>query len=114
MEREKEIEQKLRAEIEKLGGVFWKFTSPGNDGVPDRIAIFPDCRLVFVELKKSTGKLSAVQRYQINRLVNLKQQVCVVRGESGAQSFLYDMKDHSMKSMDYRADGDVIPLEADK
>lgn len=114
MEREKEVELKLRTEVEKLGGVFWKFTSPGNTGVPDRIAIFPDCRLVFVELKTAVGRLSPLQKYQIRRLIELRQQVCIVRGEKGAQSFLYDMKAHSLKSIDYRSDGDIVPLEEAK
>lgn len=31
--REKEIEKYLREEIKKLGGIAYKFTSPGNSGV---------------------------------------------------------------------------------
>ena len=108
--REKDTEAWIRKEVEKLGGVFLKFTSPGNDGVPDRIAIFPDSRLVFVELKKKTGKLTKIQEYQISRLVCLHQQVCVVRGRRAAEEFMRDMKDHSMESIDYGPDGDDLPL----
>ncbi|MDU2112388.1 MAG: VRR-NUC domain-containing protein, partial [Clostridiales bacterium] len=38
---EKEIEAYLRIRIKKLGGIAYKFTSPGNDGVPDRIVLLP-------------------------------------------------------------------------
>ena len=40
--REKDIERILVTEVKKLGGRAYKWTSPGNDGVPDRIVIFPD------------------------------------------------------------------------
>ena len=39
---ERTIENKLKKQIEKRGGIFFKFVSPGNKGVPDRIAILPD------------------------------------------------------------------------
>ena len=39
--REKDIEKILVAEVRKLGGRAYKWVSPGNDGVPDRIVIFP-------------------------------------------------------------------------
>ena len=38
---EKEIEKILVTEVKKLGGKAYKFVSPGNSGVPDRIVIFP-------------------------------------------------------------------------
>ncbi len=59
--REKDIEKILVAEVRKLGGRAYKWVSPGNDGVPDRIVIFPGKTPVFVELKTDTGKLSALQ-----------------------------------------------------
>ena len=68
MEREKDIETRVKKGIEDAGGLFFKFTSPGNDGVPDRIAVLPG-RTVYVELKTKTGRLSKLQRYQIDRLL---------------------------------------------
>ena len=103
--REKDIEARIRREIMKLGGMFLKFVSPGNDGVPDRIAVFPDGRVVFTELKAKNGKLSAVQMYQIDRLISLHQHVCVVYGMSGAEEFLQDMREHSVDSCAYDVDG---------
>lgn len=105
MEREKEIEAYIRRGITKMGGLFFKFTSPGNDGVPDRIAVFPDGRVVFTELKAQHGKLSAVQMYQIDRLISLHQQVCVVYGMVGAEGFLQDMQEHSIDSCAYDREG---------
>lgn len=110
MEIESKVEARLRKEIRALGGIFWKFTSPGNDGVPDRIAMFPDGRLVFVELKKEDGKLTKLQAVQIRRLVEIGQQVCVVYGKAGADQFLQDMRDHSVDSVSYEGDA-CIELE---
>lgn len=105
MEREKDIEAWIRRRVEDMGGQFWKFTSPGRDGVPDRIAIFPDGRLVFVELKASTGKLTKLQALMCKQLMELQQQVCIVYGMTGARIFLRDMKDHSVSSWIYGKEG---------
>ena len=102
MDRERDIEAWLRRRIEDLGGMFLKFTSPGHDGVPDRIAIFPDGRLVFVELKAANGKLSKIQKHVCGKLIDMHQQVCIVYGMDGAREFLQDMKDHSRTRWIYK------------
>lgn len=88
--REKDIEKVLVAEVKKLGGRAYKWTSPGNDGVPDRIVIFPDRAPVFVELKTDTGKLSTLQKIQIGRLRELGQKVYVAYGIDGVSQFFQD------------------------
>ena len=47
--REKTIEQKFRAAVKAAGGLAVKFTSPGFDGVPDRLALLPDGKMAFVD-----------------------------------------------------------------
>lgn len=49
--REKEIEQKLAAEVRKRGGMCLKLSCPGMDGVPDRLVLLPGGRMAFAELK---------------------------------------------------------------
>lgn len=88
--REREIEEILRNEVKRLGGMAYKWVSPGNDGVPDRIVFFPDGRHVFVELKTDTGRLTRLQRLQIKRLRDLGQPVYVVRGLGGVSQFFRD------------------------
>lgn len=88
---EKEIEKILVAEVKKLGGRAYKWTSPGNDGVPDRIVVLPGERPYFVELKSEKGRLSALQKIQIDRLLDLKQQVFVVKGIDGLSQFFKDI-----------------------
>lgn len=86
--REKDIEKILVNEVRKLGGRAYKWVSPGNDGVPDRIVFFPDRPPVFVELKTETGKLSALQEVQITRLEALGQDVRVLCGLQEVKEFL--------------------------
>lgn len=90
---EKEIEKSLVREIKKLGGRAYKWVSPGNDGVPDRIVILPGSAPIFVELKTDTGRLSALQEIQIDRLITLGQNVWVVKGLKGLNTFLEYCRD---------------------
>ena len=89
--REKEIEKILVNEVKRLGGRAYKWTSPGNDGVPDRIVILPDTRVIFVELKTDTGVLSPLQKVQISRLKKLGQWVEVVKGIQSLKVFFEDL-----------------------
>ena len=87
---EKDIEKIMVNGIKRLGGRAYKWVSPGNDGVPDRIVILPGMPPMFVELKTETGRLSAIQRVQINRLRKMKQNVKILYGESQVRDFLED------------------------
>lgn len=86
--REKDIEKILVNEVRKLGGRAYKWVSPGNDGVPDRIVFLPGRPPVFVELKTETGKLSALQEVQIDRLKRLGQDARVLKGLQEVRGFL--------------------------
>lgn len=88
---EKEIEKKLIDGIRKLGGRSYKFVSPGNNGVPDRIVILPGGRVIFVELKTATGRLSKLQKMQIRMLTHYGCDVRVLYGMDGVQAFLDEM-----------------------
>lgn len=85
---EKDIERKLCDGVRALGGYAYKFTSPGNVGVPDRMVIMPGGRVQYVELKGEAGKLSKMQDFQIRRLKRLGCKVVVVRGMEGVKAFL--------------------------
>ena len=65
---EKAIEGYLRDEIKKLKGVAFKFVSPGNNGVPDRMVCLPGGRIVFVETKDKGKTSTVLQKKQQERL----------------------------------------------
>ena len=52
--RESLVERKLKDEVEKAGGLCWKFTST-TDGVPDRIILLYPGRVIFAETKAEGG-----------------------------------------------------------
>lgn len=85
--RESELERVLVQEVKKEGGKAYKWISPGNDGVPDRIVFFPGGELYFVELKTDTGRVRPVQMKQIGALQDLGQAAFVVRGIRGVIEF---------------------------
>jgi hypothetical protein len=59
---EKTIEQYLRNEIKAIGGKAYKFVSPGNDGVPDRLICLPGKIMVLVETKAPGKRSTPLQR----------------------------------------------------
>ena len=89
--REREIERVLVTEIRKLGGRAYKWVSPGNDGVPDRIVFLPGQAPIFVELKAEGGKVSNIQAVQMHRLTALGQKVELVVGIDGLSQFFQDL-----------------------
>ena len=86
--REKQIEEKLRQAIKAMGGFAYKFTSPGNIGVPDRIVILPGGRIWFVELKADAGRLTPNQERQIQRIKETGGNACTLYGMDGVNAFL--------------------------
>ena len=90
------IERKFVNMVRKAGGRAYKFVSPGNLGVPDRIAILPRGRIWFVELKTETGHLSQVQKMQIDTLRSLGMNVFVLWGEKGLQRFREEVIDRGI------------------
>ena len=74
---EKQIETHLKWRVALMGGEAYKFTSPAQRGVSDRIVCLPDGSTWFIELKTATGKLSALQQQFGQRMLALKQNYAV-------------------------------------
>lgn len=85
---EKQVERKLVEGVKRLGGRALKWVSPGTVGVPDRTVLLPGGRVVFVELKTETGRLSSAQKIQLAKLSSLGMDVRVLYGEKDVQVFL--------------------------
>lgn len=60
---ERDIERRLIAPVKALGGVCWKFETPGYTGVPDRIILLPGGIVRFVETKQPGKKERPRQRF---------------------------------------------------
>lgn len=88
---ESDIEKRLVREVRKMGGMAYKFVSPGNTGVPDRIVILPGV-ITFIELKTETGRLSPGQKKQIRKLKDLGMKVVVLHGMKELEEFLNEIR----------------------
>jgi len=67
------IESYFVRRVAEHGGITYKFTSPGQMDVPDRIAIFPNGRVVFAEIKRPGETLRVGQIVELMRLQDMGQ-----------------------------------------
>lgn len=88
---ESQIESRLVRMVRDRGGLCYKFTSPSNPGVPDRIVITPDGRTIYVELKTEVGRLAKIQRWQISEMQKRGADVRVVRGVEDVKDFIREV-----------------------
>lgn len=89
--RERTIEKWLGKELRASGCLYYKFVSPGNAGVPDRIVVTPSGKIWFLELKQDNGTVSQAQTMQIRLLEKHSQRVRIVIGKEGAVSVLKEI-----------------------
>ena len=88
---EKEVEARFHKKIVKMGGFDWKFASINHKGVSDRIVLYHG-RVIFVEMKRSTGKMSPLQeKFKIKVLENGGEFACVY-GHAGTDAFIAKLK----------------------
>jgi hypothetical protein len=85
---EKEIETYLCKQVKEIGGKAYKWVSPGNIGVPDRIVIFPNGKIMFVELKSQGNYLTPLQANKIEELRKLKQDVYILNSKALVEGFI--------------------------
>lgn len=76
--RESEIESYLRDRVRAVGGKAYKFVSPGNAGVPDRLVLLPGGRVVFAELKAPGKTSTPLQAAQQRKIAGLGFRVYVI------------------------------------
>lgn len=85
---EKEIEQYLSDRVRRLGGLCFKFVSPGRAGVPDRIVLYKGSSY-FVELKRPKGgKLSEIQTARHKEFSAHGFQVWVLKNRKEVDEFV--------------------------
>ncbi len=86
--RERDIETYLRDQVKTAGGIAYKFTSPGNAGVPDRLVLLPGGRVVFVELKAPGRQPTPLQLRQQRRIRDLGFTVLVIDSKEEVDEFI--------------------------
>jgi hypothetical protein len=88
---ESRIENKLKTEIDKLGGKAYKFIS-GENGVPDRLVLLPGGKAIFVELKRTGEKPRKLQLLNHKRLRSLGFDVRVIDSIDGVKDFIEEVR----------------------
>ena len=76
--REKQIEKELVQAVKAAGGFCPKLTSPGTDGMPDRMVLLPGGHIGFVEVKASGRKPRPLQTARHRLLAQLGFKVYVL------------------------------------
>lgn len=85
--QEKDIEKYLVKRVKEMGGKAYKWVSPGNDGVPDRIVFFSGMT-VLVELKAPGKKPTPLQIARHKELAKLGQKVLVLDSKESVDEFI--------------------------
>lgn len=109
---EKDIEKYLRDEIKKAGGIAYKFVSPGNAGVPDRMVLLPGGRMVFVELKAPGKKPTALQNLQAKRISDLGFIVCFLDSKKEVDMLIELIERGEMDEIDTACLSEVLHKQA--
>lgn len=89
---EKNIETYFNKQIKKMGGLSRKFTSPGQRGVPDRIAVM-DGQVYFVELKRPGQKPRPDQLAEHRALAKRGVEVYVLDSKYAVDVWLENLKE---------------------
>ena len=85
---EKVIETKVCTYAKKRGFLAYKFVSPNNRGVPDRIFISPEGSVFFIEFKRKGRKPTKLQHEIITRLQKHNAFVDVVDNIEDGKEFI--------------------------
>jgi hypothetical protein len=86
--RESTVENYLVREVSKLGGKAFKWSSPGNKGVPDRLCFFPTAKLYFVEVKAPGKRPTPLQFKVISTLRDMGFMVMVLDTKEMVDTFI--------------------------
>lgn len=94
---EKLIEHKLTRLVQQNSGLSLKFMSPGFDGVPDRLLLFPGGKAAFVEVKTTGKKPRPLQLYRHEMLRNMGFKVFVLDDVEQIDEIIEEMKMSTIK-----------------
>jgi len=88
---EKDIEKKVCDYAKSLGCLVYKFTSPSRRSVPDRLFIFPNGAIRFVEFKRAGAKTTPAQEVEIQKILKQGVGVWVVDNVSSGKVLVDQM-----------------------
>lgn len=91
--KESEVENYLVWAVEVAGGAAWKFKSPSQRGVADRIVCMPNGETWFIELKRPKGgRLSPLQVKFQEKVLSLQQHYALLINQQEIDKWLNDYR----------------------
>lgn len=87
---EKDIEKYFMRRVAQIGGRAYKFVSPSNRGVSDRIVCLPDGTTHFIELKRPGGKVSPLQDMFAREMASLNQSYDILWSKEEVDKWISD------------------------
>jgi hypothetical protein len=78
---EQRIQGKRILQLESEGYYVIKLIKTNKNGIPDLIAVHPDGKILFSEIKKEGGVLSKLQKYRLKELEKHGFKTEVYRGD---------------------------------
>lgn len=103
--KEAVIEQYLRNRIRMLGGKCYKFVSPQNRGVSDRLCVLPYGVSIFVECKRPKGKPKPQQDKFLKEMQEMGHYTDTVSTKAEVDA-LYQRFLILMKGLEYEQNAD--------
>tara|TARA_R100001244_G_C5116463_1_gene122435 strand:- start:53 stop:292 length:240 start_codon:yes stop_codon:yes gene_type:complete len=77
---EQQIQSKRIKELEAEGYYVLKLIKTNKNGIPDLVAIPPNCEVLFSEVKTPRGRVSALQKYRLKELKEYGYNTEIYRG----------------------------------
>ena len=103
--QEREVEHFFKKQLEKRGAIVWKFVSPGQAGVPDRVVLLPGGRVVFAEMKAPGRKPRPLQMAVFSRMAGAGHRVFVIDSKEAVQEFIKEVMPDEVHSTSVPARG---------
>jgi hypothetical protein len=89
--RESEVENYLVWKIETSGGKTFKFKSPSQRGVADRVVCMPNGETWFIELKRPKGgRLAPLQAIFRDEVVKLQQRYALLTNKKEIDEWTHE------------------------
>lgn len=92
MVRERTVEQHLVEGLRRIGILCMKFHPDSMRGMPDRMILLPDSRVIWCELKTKGGKLEPIQLVRHRELRKAGHQVEVVWSVEQADKLIEEIE----------------------
>lgn len=78
--------------VKDIGGIAYKFVSPSNRGVADRLVVLPGGVVWFVEVKRVGGRMSTLQELFKRDMLALGQNYMTLWDTQDVDTFIKGVK----------------------